>query len=142
VFSTWLDTSSLPTKPLNKIIKRVDGVSVSSIVEGSDVEVEGEKFTEPFTVEEFWAAVEAVDKEADFYWQRDNSRWFFIEGLHTANLKETWGELTWTEDEGDEIPEEDKQMIEEFLSMNYFQYDAPAYIGGYSITQWENNSTY
>jgi len=57
----------------------VSGVSVSSIVEGSDVEVDGYKlYEEDFSKEKFWEALEAVDKEADFYWERDNSTWLQI----------------------------------------------------------------
>ena len=42
---------------------------ISSIVEGSDVEVEG---GEAKTPEEVDAVIEAVCEEVDFYWKRDN----------------------------------------------------------------------
>ncbi len=53
-------------------------VSVSSIVEGSDVEIDGEKLPVTTSKDDFWKAVTAVDEEAKFYWERDNSDWYML----------------------------------------------------------------
>jgi hypothetical protein len=50
----------------------IRAISVSSIVAGSDVEVDPQIVTDP---SEFWDTVEAVTEEASFYWERDNSVW-------------------------------------------------------------------
>lgn len=72
------DLYSLPPWPVYAMTGCIDGVSVSSIVEGSDVEVPGEKLTGDFTEAQFWNLVEQVNKEATFYWDRDNSDWYGI----------------------------------------------------------------
>lgn len=54
------------------------GVGVNSHVCGSDVEVEIREFVFPFDSDEFEAAVQDVVNEADFYYERDNSRYFRI----------------------------------------------------------------
>lgn len=56
----------------------VAGVSVSSIVEGSDVEVCPRYLDFPFTAAEWDKAVESVEDEADFYWRRDNLDHFCV----------------------------------------------------------------
>ena len=73
----WVYGNDLPTEVGNAM---VDGVSISSIVEGSDVEIEGQKFTNEFVTHAFWQAVVAVNHEAKFYWIRDNSTWIVIVG--------------------------------------------------------------
>lgn len=73
----WVYNNDLTNHPAPRAV--VDGVRVSSIVEGSDVEVEGEEFTGPdWQPSEFWAAVDKVNAEAEFYWDRDNSTWLEV----------------------------------------------------------------
>jgi hypothetical protein len=54
------------------------GVGVNSNVFGSDIEIEIREFVFPFDSDEFEAAVQDVVEEADFYYERDNSRYFRI----------------------------------------------------------------
>ena len=81
-------------------------VSVSSIVEGSDAEIEGEKLPVTTSKEDFWKAVTAVDEEAKFYWERDNSTWFLLRQKGEESTQhafhETWGDINH---DGDMAPE-------------------------------------
>ena len=61
-------------------------ISVSSIVEGSDVEIPGETLFGNFTKPQFWELVDSVAEEVKFYWERDNS--VYLELFDTTN-KET-----------------------------------------------------
>jgi len=73
----WVYGQDLPDKtPIEKL--DLSGVRVSSIVEGSDVEIDGKIFDAPFKPDEFWKAVKAVNDEASFYWVRDNSVWYHV----------------------------------------------------------------
>lgn len=56
----------------------VVGVTVGSIVEGSDVEVCPRYLDFPFTAAQWGEAVEGVEDEADFYWRRDNLDHFCV----------------------------------------------------------------
>lgn len=64
--------------------RKIISISVSSIVEGSDVEVDPIIIKMPFNPssgldrDSFWNAVETVDNHATFYWMRDNSVWMAI----------------------------------------------------------------
>lgn len=53
--------------------RRVAGVCVGSIVEGSDVEIDRPPHLFPFSAASFDEMVDGVDKEASFYWKRDNT---------------------------------------------------------------------
>ena len=128
----WIYNSDLPDTPIAEL-DVVAGVSVSSIVEGSDVEVEGQKFTGEFEDNDFWKAVEAVNEEADFYWKRDNSRTWIINGPDGEECFVTRtafsGEYDWPE----EAPPNAvvKLKIERFLSEKAtVEYDKRAEIPG------------
>lgn len=68
------------------------GVKVGSIVEGSDVEIDPEELIFPFTDKDFWNKVDEVNKQASFYWERDNTDNFQI-----LKGKKVIGFVTWTE---------------------------------------------
>ncbi len=48
------------------------GISVSSIVEGSEAEVEGDQLTGDFTIQDFWDLVESVNQQAGQLWDESN----------------------------------------------------------------------
>lgn len=54
------------------------GLQIGSIVEGSDVYVEGRFLEFPFTEKELDDTVKDIDEEADFYWKRDNSIYYRV----------------------------------------------------------------
>ena len=62
----WVYNSDLPDKSPDHI--PAFGISVSSIVEGPDVEVAPRILIDEFSVEVFWEAVEEVDQESDRIW--------------------------------------------------------------------------
>lgn len=153
----WVYNDSLSVVPVENLERSVDAVRVSSIVEGSDVEVEGDvHLLDGFDEEEFWKSVKEVDKAASFYWERDNSDWMHIVGPHAANLKATDGEYTWGEDAGQELPEIDKCMIQQWYESWYDQEDEygilPLWVndvwypvgpnGEYEVMFYENDATY
>ncbi len=56
----------------------VVGITIGSIVEGSEVCIDGNRLDFPFTEETLNAAVKNVEEQADFYWERDNHDWFTV----------------------------------------------------------------
>lgn len=93
------------------------GVSVSSIVEGSDAEVSGETLDEDETIEDFWKLVESVNQEACFLWERDNSQWYCIKSPEGEqwSLQDTWGDVKWHCDDDDLPPKTVVDAVAEFL---------------------------
>ena len=130
--------------------QEVMGVSVSSIVEGSDAEVPGDVLIDNGkmpTVEEFWKLVEAVNEEACFYWDRDNSQWYLLkksgDDKATYSFHNTWGEIEWHDDS---VPKKLRKAAEEFISgeveLNIGEYvDLPG-IKGWMISEYYNDATY
>ncbi|MFZ1538684.1 MAG: hypothetical protein WAT23_15035 [Chromatiaceae bacterium] len=79
-------------------VSTIRAISVSSIVEGSDVEIEP---VTPSNSKEFWEAVEEIGKQVDFYWKRDHTT--------TLSIKDRFGEqvcFAWWLD-GDDHPQWD-----------------------------------
>jgi hypothetical protein len=90
-------------------LDHIKGVKVGSIVEGSDVEIDGFELEFPFDMNKFWEKVEEVDKEASFYWDRDNNQ--FLKA--TKGQKEfffkisCFGEIGW-----ETVPKTSKKLRE------------------------------
>jgi hypothetical protein len=59
-------------------LEKCTGLRIGSIVEGSDVEVGPETLLFPFTEKDLDRVVSAINEEASFYWERDNSRYFTV----------------------------------------------------------------
>lgn len=95
----------------------VVGVSVSSIVEGSDAEVPGDTLHGEATTEDFWKLVESVNEEACFLWERDNSKWYCLKSPDDEpwSFHETWGEIKWDTDEDDMPPPEVVEAVKKFI---------------------------
>jgi hypothetical protein len=151
----WIYCSDLPQKTLDEIDQVVDAVSVSSIVEGSDVEIEGDALEGDFTTDEFWGLVKEVGEEVNFYWVRDNSAWMYVQdekGDKVAWLRwEAFDDIVW-EERGD-LSKEICSVIESIIGEFYNQgsYPSPTYnndikigiaIGKYEIFEYLNDSTY
>ena len=86
------------------------GIRIGSIVEGSDVEIGPVELRFPFTENEFSKAVEGINEEASFYWDRDNSHWYTLRDAEGTQypFHETWGEIKW-----DEVPPKDAKKAAE-----------------------------
>lgn len=54
------------------------GIKIGSIVEGSDVEIGPELIRFPFSSGDLWETVEDINKQASFYWERDNTNDYLI----------------------------------------------------------------
>ena len=82
-------------------LRDCDEIMLGSIVEGSDIEIEPVALVWPFTSAQFWGALDDIEKECAFYWERDNSIWFTAEFTKTDTPAETyygrntWGEIVW-----------------------------------------------
>jgi len=95
----WEYGDSLPREPLSEVEEPVDAISVSSIVEGSDVEIDGNVLEGDFTKEDFWELCDDVAKQVEFYWERDNSDWYIVEGPRDRfGVSSCWGEIKWDMD--------------------------------------------
>lgn len=82
------------------------GITIGSIVEGSDVELSPVDLLFPFTDGDVDRAVEGIDDEADFYWKRDNCTYISIcnkrgEALYHAQWIEFDDDPTGTWEEED-----------------------------------------
>ena len=126
----------------------VTGIHVSSIVENSDVEIPGDWIehkagVEAPTVADFWRLVEEVNEEADFYWQRDNTRHFiFSDGSKNVPCKwPNFSEAQWPD--GFPFEESRRQSIEDMLDAG-LPLDEPVSIGigSWTVTEWQDNSTF
>lgn len=73
----WVYCDDLPSKG-TLAVHRPMGISITGYVEGSDVELFPIEFTERFDETAFWNAMEGIDKEASYYWDRDNHRHFIV----------------------------------------------------------------
>ena len=49
-----------------------NGFVIGSIAEGADYETDGFEFTYPFTIEEFWDAVNEIETQAEEIWLEHN----------------------------------------------------------------------
>lgn len=93
------------------LVEVVTGLEIGSIVEGSDVEVGPTLLEFPFTDKELWDTVEEIDKEAKFYWERDNKDDYIIEvDGNTYYLTTGWGEFEFSEG----TPQSVKNFVENF----------------------------
>jgi len=59
-------------------VKEITAFTIQTIVEGSDVEINSDTFELPVTVAEVEDWCEDMEKQASFYWQRDNSTYYVI----------------------------------------------------------------
>lgn len=159
----WIYCDTLRTLPSLKEMEKkgwfVTGVSISSIVEGSDVEVEPVRLDSTNSKKDFWKAVEDVNKEASFYWERDNSQWFFVKGPEDEFcVRNTWGEIVW--EDGEKPDEKVYKNVEKFIHENgnrkkvdglegctqqdhpYDEYFPVPGVKGWTMCEWLNDSTW
>lgn len=59
-------------------ITSITAFTLQTIVEGSDVTVDSDEFTLPVYESAVAAWMEEMEKEADFYWKRDNASYYSI----------------------------------------------------------------
>jgi len=124
-----------------------DEIMLGSIVEGSEVEIEPHYLNWPFTSEQFWGALEAINNEASWYWERDNSQWYRVEftpvdkPAEAYHLRYCWGEFDW---EGVIVPDYVKNKVQDFL-INDGELTIDKARGiclGISLTEFYNDTIY
>jgi hypothetical protein len=125
-----------------------DYVELGSIVEGSDVEIDPITLNWPFYAEEFWQALEEINDEAEFYWERDNSEWFYVDFSPVGKPEQRfygrycWGSLEWADAD---IPQYVDGKVRQWLENvdGQWEYNRKTGIAlGVNITMYENNATY
>ena len=121
VNNVWIYNDDLPDTQLDALESNpmfiVNAVSISSIVEGSDVEIPEVVFTEDFDPKDFWDAAERINKEAAFYWLRDNSDWYQViapSGI-VHIVRNSQGDILW-ELGPEELPMKTRERIEERIA--------------------------
>jgi len=93
------------------------GIKIGSIVEGSDVCVDPWVLLFPFTSDDLDEAVQSINTEADFYWKRDNYRWFrLVTDKDTYYLQVTWEGVEWAMKPN--LTDQEITLIEE-AALNY-----------------------
>ena len=126
------------------------GIKVGSIVEGSDVEVGPFEMVFPFSMEKFWKAVDEINEEAKFYWERDNSQWFLVISPKGKEYygHETWGDITWDCHPKPRFHKEIEKDIFAFLEEGDLKCYGdgsktdPLSRKGWSIRGWINDTTF
>lgn len=102
------------------LIDHIIGVKVGSIIEGSDVEIDPKEFMFPFDMKDFWEGVTEINDEASFYWDRDNSNWYFLKhnDFGPFSVKERCGDWEWN-DSDEEIPQDIKDTVVKWINDGY-----------------------
>jgi len=74
--------------------------SIQTIVEGSDVTVDGDEMTLPVATKAVDDWIKEMEAQASFYWDRDNSHWLAVrrDGKPAGWAKETWGKYSFDPD--------------------------------------------
>jgi hypothetical protein len=126
------------------------GIRLGSIVEGSDVSCDTVELMFPFDTQSLEDALEGINQQAKFYWERDNSHWYIVknEEGETFTFHETWGDIQWDRNppenvqraaqnfvNGDGMYNEDGRRI---VDMETF---TPLTVG-WSIMEYVNDCTY
>ena len=136
------------------------GIKIGSIVEGSDVEIEPVTLRFPFNPEEIDDAINDINDQASFYWDRDNSDFFYVTSPRGTpyTVKNTWGEVKWEDKPRSEkvIREVEKMVGEDLWSddpslkgcivrHNFPEYGSVAKVNdckGWTVTYYLNDCEY
>lgn len=134
------------------VIDQITGIHISSIVEGSDVEIEGESLMFPFSIQEVDDLLKEVNNEAGFYWKRDNTDNFVL--VNEKSGKRIYVDWTQFEDKphwSERVSPKVKQAWVQWYTKGRWQdgmapiiYDKPLDFGlaGWHCIQWLNDVTY
>jgi len=137
------------------------GFSIQTIVEGSKADVDGEYMEVPIAVKKVQQWIDNMEEQAEFYWKRDNWRWFIVmdSNDNEYSVEMTWNGWNW-EDEthlsDKDIPVEVRKEIEKLFdpdpkassypvpTYGYGDENAQAVPGheGWKVYEWCNNDIY
>lgn len=74
----------------------ITGFTIQTIVEGSEVTVDSDRFEFPVPAAAVRDWLEEMEAQAAFYWKRDNGLWYAVTDTHGADLGlavDVWGDL-------------------------------------------------
>lgn len=136
----------------NSITDLITGIRISSIVEGSDVEVGPVTLMFPFTEKDLDKTVRAINDEAVFYWNRDNTDNFWVTNTKTRHqVHVQWTQFDDKPKWHGKLPRKAKQAWITWYTrgrwhngMAEIHYDQPLDFGypGFTTTQFLDYSTY
>jgi hypothetical protein len=127
------------------------GFSIQTIVEGSDVEVNMDPFEIPVAVKDVERAIEEMEKQADFYWKRDNLDHFRVtrDGHDVGYATYGLGEFELEENGEEEVSELNRQAMKEALDKQYgddgftgFKPGDELEVNGYTLEFYDDDATY
>lgn len=96
-------------------------ITIGSIVEGSEVEIPPITLVFPFLELDFEEAIQEIEAQASFYWERDNSDFFIVSvSKEVYGLKVCGGDCEW--DNKDATPKELIIAVELWLNNFYENY--------------------
>ena len=135
------------------------GVSLSSIVEGSDVEIDGVQFVageDSPTMDDWYKALDDINKEASFYWERDNCDWFWLLGPEDdIGFHIGWDGIEWdcAKPDDEKVVQALEKWYKDGANTTWDQnvgmqthkdgewFDVPG-LPGWQLQQWCNDATY
>jgi len=131
----WVYNDELPKKKLLFQGLRVKKLYLNGYVEGSDVELSPTIFNiSTLTEKKLDESIEEIEKEVEFYWNRDNSIWFTIKSKIDEDF-EIMGRQTNFNDYPvyyEELEEKEKEklniLVEKFCENNNNKLETDKYI--------------
>jgi hypothetical protein len=123
-------------------------IQLGSIVEGSDEEIGPIELNWPFSADQLWGALDEINNAAEYYWQRDNYIWFYIDYTPADKPAERfYGVFTWDDTEwgAEKIPSYVKNKVNDWYGKNPDIPDFDRGLGlclGVSITIYNNDLPY
>lgn len=131
--------------------KKCVAIRIGSIVEGSDVEIDPIRLPFPLAEDDLEQAVQSINDQVSFYWERDNSHWYVLkkDGCWCVSFRETWGDITWDTDDESLVPDEIKAKCENIAcqgdlpSLGWGQSENLVDLGGgWELVEYINDNTY
>lgn len=128
------------------------GFLIKTCIDGSEVTVSSEEFTIPVEVNKVKDCIEELEKQADFYWMRDNlDHWRMIDPDGREYFFETdgWNNPKWHE-ENREIPDIVKNRVISWIKKRFgesfyvIDQDKEFRFGckGWTVSQYQDDSEY
>lgn len=106
-----VETVNYSDKKAQAPLENCTGVNFSSIVEGSDVEVDGYSLDFPFTEQQLEDTLKGINDEVSFYWERDN-----VDSYHVSYKgKDYYFDHSGKHDQMKPLPTSIRQAVLDFV---------------------------
>lgn len=112
--SVYTDWSRQPSQWDIPIDTPLLGFTIQTIVEGSDVTVDGEYMECPVPVKEVEEWIRQMEETSKFYWERDNWKWLIYtkpDGKQ-GTVEQTWDGFNWSDERHPDVPLDVREAIE------------------------------